>query len=137
MMRTGILPLGTAMGRAIGGVARDLVHVCVGLALGAGSAKGFAHIGVLRCLYRAGVPCDRIAGTSIGAAVAGLHAVGFSPDAAEEALGKVGSATFRPVLPRASLMSHRGVTRIMQDPGALQPGSRICRFRSPLSRQTW
>jgi NTE family protein len=46
----------------------------IGLALGGGGAKGFAHIGVIKALERSGVPIDFIAGTSIGALVGGLYA---------------------------------------------------------------
>lgn len=53
----------------------------VGLALSGGSAKGFAHIGVLEVLEAAGVPIDLVAGTSSGALVGGLYAVGYSPAA--------------------------------------------------------
>ena len=42
---------------------------CVGVALGGGSARGWAHIGVLRELRACGIPIDVIAGTSIGAVV--------------------------------------------------------------------
>lgn len=52
----------------------------VGLVLGGGGAKGFAHIGVLRVLEQAGVPIDIIVGTSMGAVVGGLYAAGRSPD---------------------------------------------------------
>ena len=41
----------------------------VGLALGAGSAKGFAHIGVLQALDEAGIHIDIISGSSMGAIV--------------------------------------------------------------------
>jgi NTE family protein len=56
----------------------------IGLALSGGSAKGFAHIGVLRVLERAGTPIDAIAGTSMGALVGGLYAIGYTPDMLEE-----------------------------------------------------
>ena len=56
----------------------------VGIALSGGSAKGFAHIGVLRVLEEAGVHIDAIAGTSIGSLVGGLFAIGFTPDMLEE-----------------------------------------------------
>lgn len=49
----------------------------VGLVLGGGGAKGVAHIGVLKVLEEAGVPIDYIAGTSMGAIVGGLYAVGY------------------------------------------------------------
>jgi NTE family protein len=48
----------------------------IGLALGGGSARGFAHIGVLRTLTKHGIVPDIIAGTSIGAVVGGLYAAG-------------------------------------------------------------
>ncbi len=60
----------------------------VGLALSGGSAKGFAHIGVLRVLEEAGVGVDVIAGTSMGAVVGGLYAIGYSPAMLEEVVTK-------------------------------------------------
>lgn len=47
--------------------------VKIGLALGGGAARGWAHIGVLRGLLEAGIVPDIIAGTSIGAVVGGCH----------------------------------------------------------------
>jgi NTE family protein len=48
----------------------------VGLVLGSGSARGWAHIGVIRVLERAGIRPDLVCGTSIGALVAGAYAAG-------------------------------------------------------------
>jgi len=53
----------------------------VGLVLSGGGAKGVAHIGVLKVLEEAGIPIDYIAGTSMGAIVGGMYAIGFSPTA--------------------------------------------------------
>ncbi len=55
----------------------------IGLALGAGSARGWAHIGVLRALTEAGIYPDVIAGTSVGALVGGCYVAG-ELDALEE-----------------------------------------------------
>ncbi|NQV16509.1 patatin-like phospholipase family protein [bacterium] len=52
----------------------------IGLALGAGAAKGFAHIGVLKALEESGVRVDMIAGSSMGAIIGGSYAAGLSPD---------------------------------------------------------
>jgi len=52
----------------------------IGLALGAGAAKGFAHIGVLRALQEAGVRIDMIAGSSMGAIVGGGYASGLTTE---------------------------------------------------------
>lgn len=48
----------------------------IGLALGSGSARGWAHIGVIRALQREGIPIDLVCGTSIGAVVAAAFAAG-------------------------------------------------------------
>lgn len=50
----------------------------IGLVLSGGGAKGFAHIGVLKVLEKAGVKIDFIGGTSMGAVVGGLYASGYS-----------------------------------------------------------
>jgi NTE family protein len=55
----------------------------IGLALGGGGARGWAHIGALRTLERAGFTPDIVAGTSIGAIVGGAYAAGRL-DALEE-----------------------------------------------------
>ena len=51
----------------------------VGLALGAGSARGFAHIGVLQALDEAGISPGVVAGTSAGSLVGVMYAAGMSP----------------------------------------------------------
>jgi NTE family protein len=48
----------------------------IGLALGGGGARGFAHIGVIRALIEHGIVPDVVVGTSIGAVVGGCHAAG-------------------------------------------------------------
>ncbi len=48
----------------------------VGLALGSGSARGWAHIGVIRALEQAGIRPDLVCGTSIGALVGAAYAAG-------------------------------------------------------------
>lgn len=53
----------------------------VGLVLSGGGAKGVAHIGVLKVLEEAGIPIDYISGTSMGAIVGGLYAVGYDAKA--------------------------------------------------------
>jgi NTE family protein len=48
----------------------------IGLALGGGAARGFAHIGILRTLLANGIVPDVVVGTSIGAVVGGAYAAG-------------------------------------------------------------
>jgi NTE family protein len=56
----------------------------VALVLSGGGSKGAAHIGVIRALEEQNIPIDYITGTSIGAAIAALYAIGYTPDQMEE-----------------------------------------------------
>ncbi len=49
----------------------------IGLALGGGGARGFAHLGILMALEEHGIPIDIITGTSMGAAVGAVKALGM------------------------------------------------------------
>ncbi len=55
-----------------------------GLVLSGGGARGLAHIGVLKQLEEMNIPIDAIAGTSMGAAIGGLYAAGYSADELEQ-----------------------------------------------------
>ncbi len=48
----------------------------LGLALGAGTARGFAHVGVLKVLEAHGLPVKVVVGTSVGALVGCMYAFG-------------------------------------------------------------
>lgn len=74
------LPLVVGLAPGIGG---QQPRRSVGLALGGGSARGIAHVGVLRWLEEHHVPVDAIAGTSMGGLVGGAYAAGMSPDELE------------------------------------------------------
>jgi NTE family protein len=56
----------------------------VGLVLRGGGAKGLAHIAVIKALEENGIPIDYIAGTSMGAIVAGLYAAGYTVEEMEQ-----------------------------------------------------
>jgi NTE family protein len=104
-LRLGVLGTATPAGKALGRAAREVAGLRVGLALGAGGAKGYAHLGVLRVLDRLGVPIDCIAGSSIGGAVAALRAFSYSVDEAAALLDQAGENTIKPAVPWASMLS--------------------------------
>ena len=58
----------------------------VGLVLSGGGAKGMTHIGIIRALEENGIPIDYITGTSMGAIIGSLYAMGYSPDEMEDLL---------------------------------------------------
>ncbi|WP_296509512.1 patatin-like phospholipase family protein [Rhodoferax sp.] len=61
----------------------------LGVVLGGGSARGFAHIGVLKALEESGYKPDVVVGTSAGSLVGAFYAAGFSPWQMEEVALKV------------------------------------------------
>jgi NTE family protein len=93
---------------------RLLTGRAVGLVLSGGAARGFAHIGVIRALRRAGVPIDLIGAASMGSIVAAGVALGWDD---EEMSGRLRHAftDSNPVtdytLPLLSLVKGREVTR--------------------------
>ena len=58
----------------------------VGLVLSGGGAKGATHIGIIRALEENNIPIDYITGTSMGAIIGSLYAMGYSPDDMEALL---------------------------------------------------
>ena len=64
----------------------------VGLVLSGGGAKGITHIGIIQALEENSIPIDYVAGTSIGAIIGGLYAMGYTP---QEMLDLIGSREFQ------------------------------------------
>ncbi|WP_077755230.1 patatin-like phospholipase family protein [Shewanella psychrophila] len=76
----------------------------IGLVLSGGGAKGAAHIGVLKILEENRIPVDYIAGTSIGAYVAGMYALGYSATEIEKImLNENWSDGYSDTIPRQAL----------------------------------
>jgi predicted acylesterase/phospholipase RssA/CRP-like cAMP-binding protein len=98
-------------------VARQLAGAAVGLVLGGGGARGFAHLGVVRALEEANVPIDAVGGTSVGALMGALAAWGLDHTARmERALAFVAGRLTMPTLPIVSATSARRLTeRLRQD----------------------
>lgn len=69
----------------------------IGLALGSGVARGWAHIGILKRLHEEGIKVDYIAGSSIGAVVGGAYAAG-ALDELEDWTKKLGEYSFLKLL---------------------------------------
>lgn len=72
------------LGTGLRALADRLAGRSLGLVLAGGGARAFAHVGVLSELADAGLYVDRVAGSSIGAVVAALHASGLDSAALQE-----------------------------------------------------
>src|SRR4030095_5423748 len=65
-------------------LARIIAGTALGLVLGGGAARGFAHLGVYRALIESGNPVDWVGGSSIGAVMGASIASGMEPGEAIE-----------------------------------------------------
>ena len=72
-------------------LARKLLGMSVGIALGGGAAFGIAHVGVLRTLEENGIVVDLTAGTSFGSLVALGYAAGLRPSEMESVAARIGN----------------------------------------------
>jgi len=99
-------------------IAREMGNLLVGLVLGAGGARGLAHIGVIRMLEREGITIDMVAGSSMGALVAAAWASGRTADELEQIAMQVkGMRTFlkllNPMFPGAGIVRGLSVYRFL------------------------
>ncbi len=90
-------------------LARCLTGAGIGLVLGGGGARGFAHLGVLRALAEADVPVDWVGGTSVGAIIAALVAQRRSPEEALAQCKEHFSSLRDPTLPVVALLAGRRI----------------------------
>ncbi|WP_201313276.1 patatin-like phospholipase family protein [Dyella sp. EPa41] len=74
-----------------------VVKLRIGLALGGGAAKGFAHIGVIKMLEANGIRPDVVAGTSAGSVVGSLYASGMDPFRLQETAYALDQSNLRDV----------------------------------------
>ncbi len=82
---------------------------CIGLALGGGGARGFAHIGVIRALKHEKIPIDIIVGTSSGALIGGAYASGTIPEELERKIDDyLNSEEYKSSAIRTIEKSHEG-----------------------------
>lgn len=78
----------------------------VTLVLGGGSARGMAHIGVLKVLEREHVPINRIVGTSMGALIGAAYSIGVSLQTMEEKAYKFSmNRLLDPTMPKMGLLA--------------------------------
>ena len=75
--------------------ARRLTGSSLGLVLGGGGARGFAHLGLIEVLEEDGIVIDRVGGTSMGGIVSSTFAAGLDPPSRRRAVKAVFSARVR------------------------------------------
>jgi predicted acylesterase/phospholipase RssA len=106
-----IYPLRRAHDGDFARLARFLTGTAIGVVLGGGGARGFAHLGVLRALEEHGIPVDLIGGNSMGALIGAQYACGATLDEIREQTQAFAAGGERLTLPVISLVSGRRVER--------------------------
>lgn len=91
--------------------ARFLTGRAVGVVLGGGGARGFAHLGVLRALEASHIPVDILGGNSMGALIGAQYAMGLGLDEIRQQTQAFALGGERPTLPVISLLSGRRLER--------------------------
>ncbi|MCV2358792.1 patatin-like phospholipase family protein [Paucibacter sp. TC2R-5] len=92
-------------------LARFLTGSAVGIVLGGGGARGFAHLGVLRALQECGLAVDLIGGNSMGALIGAQYALGHDLADILRHTQRFAAGGERPTLPLVSLAAGRRVER--------------------------
>jgi NTE family protein len=86
----------------------------IGLVLGGGGARGFAHIGVLRALENRGIEVTAIAGCSMGAIIGALHAAGYTSARIHEVFRGIDVIRLLDRSGMGGLIGGRGITRHLE-----------------------
>lgn len=92
-------------------LARFLTGRAVGIVLGGGGARGFAHLGVIQAMDEAGIPIDLVGGNSMGALIGSQYVLGHSLAEIRERIVAFAAGGERPTLPVVSLLSGRRMER--------------------------
>ncbi len=96
--------------------ARRLAGRSLGLVLGGGGARGYAHLGVLEVLEENGIPVDRVGGTSMGGIIASLYAYGLGAEQRRRAAAAFFSPRVRhryQIPPRSAVARTEGAEEMM------------------------
>lgn len=98
-----------------GSVREPGIRPKIGLALGSGSVKGSAHVGVIKALEQANIPIDLIAGTSVGAIIGAIYAGGQPISAFEQVLPTVRwNQIVQPTIPKKGLVNNYPLRKFIE-----------------------
>ena len=116
---------------------REATRPTVGVAFGGGSARGIAHVGVIRWLEEHRIPIDVAAGTSIGGLVGGAYATGMEPDELQTFITqpRLGSSCSARRRSRTRTSGARPMRARIPSPPRVRPQGRNCAADRPQQRR--
>lgn len=106
-----IYPVRQSNKQDIARLGRFMTDNAVGLVLGGGGARGFAHVGVLKALFEEKIPVDMICGNSMGALIAAQYANGTPIDQLTDITKAFAKGGERPTIPVHSIFGGNRVRR--------------------------
>ena len=95
-------------------ITRFLVGKAVGVVLGGGGARGFAHLGALKAFEEKGVPVDLIGGNSMGALIGASYAFGIPLETIHTTIRNSAKGLIRPDLPVVSIFSSKNFRKALR-----------------------
>ena len=95
-------------------IARFLVGKAVGVVLGGGGARGFAHLGALKAFEEKGIPVDLVGGNSMGALIGASYAFGIPLETIHTTIQNSAKGLIRPDLPVVSIFSSKNFEKALR-----------------------
>lgn len=96
-------------------LSRFLLEKAVGVVLGGGGARGFAHLGVLRAFEEANIPIDIIGGNSMGALIGASYLAGIPLESIHKEILKHSKSGMKLTVPVVSLLSNQNLASAFRD----------------------
>lgn len=98
-----------------GRLVRFLLGKAIGVVLGGGGARGFAHLGVLRAFEESGIPVDIIGGNSMGALIGACYVAGMPRESIHKEILRYSKGGMKLTLPLVALMSNKNLKSAFQE----------------------
>jgi len=95
-------------------IARFLVGKAVGIVLGGGGARGFAHLGALKAFEEKGIPVDLLGGNSMGALIGACYVFGLPLEKIHTTIQDSAKGLIRPDLPVVSIFSSKNFEKALR-----------------------
>ncbi|MCG8549017.1 MAG: patatin-like phospholipase domain-containing protein, partial [Desulfobacterales bacterium] len=95
-------------------IARFLVGKAVGVVLGGGGARGFAHLGALKAFEEKGIPIDLLGGNSMGALIGASYVFGLPLEQIHTAIQNAAKGLIRPDFPVVSIFSSKNFEKALR-----------------------
>jgi len=96
-------------------LSRFLLCKAVGVVLGGGGARGFAHLGILKAFEESGIPVDIVGGNSMGALIGACYVAGIPRESIHKEILKYSKGGMKLTFPLVSLMSNKKLQGAFQE----------------------